>query len=63
MQADGFDLAPGARYTLTWSVQPLALVEDIFTQAYAESDTAALRLGLANRVYRIFMMLSRKTFW
>jgi ELWxxDGT repeat protein len=57
VQADGFDLAPGARYTLTWTVRPLSLVGDIYTQAHAASDTAALRLGLVDRIHRLFISL------
>ncbi len=50
-------LEPGQSYTLTWTVRPMSIVGDIVVQGHGASDTAELRLGLANRVYRTLLML------
>jgi hypothetical protein len=50
-------LAPGESYTLEWTVQPMAFLADMSTQAHATSENAVSRLTLFARVYRLILPL------
>ena len=49
------ELAPGERYTLTWSAQPTAFLADMSTQAHISSINAQADVTLSIRVYRLIL--------